>query len=1159
MTKNSKINHEKYKKSFFMKVVKLNVLFVVLSLFCNVSAAKTFSQSASVTLKSTNTSIKELFSEIEEQTNYSIFYERGIVDNKNVSIDAEDLSVEALLDQVLPAIGLKYHVNGNQIVVVEDTKSSAPASSTQASEAYTLRGTIVDNAGESLIGANVMIKGTTEGVITDFDGKFSIRVSRGLTLSIKYLGYKDEEVLITNQQDIRVVMYEDATQLQDVVVVGYGTQKKESVVGSVQTVRPTELQVPQSRLSNSFAGRLAGVVAVQKSGQPGANDTDFWIRGISTFSGVTSPLIILDGVEISSSDLNNLDTEVIESFSILKDATATALYGTRGANGVMIVTTKTGADLDKPVINMRAEMGITTPTNRPKTVDGATYMKMYNEAIMGRNPDVNKLYSENKITGTQNGWDPLLYPNVDWYEEMFKNFAMQEKFVFNIRGGSKKLDYFMNVSINHESGMIKGRSQEFYSFDNNINLMRYNFQNNIKINVSPTTIVALRINTQLYDYTGPSTNVESIFQNVMNSNPVDFPIAYSRTDTRNKTEIPYNGVLWGGKDGGRQGGGGYPNPMAIMTSGYKNLFESTVIANLDVEQKLDFVTKGLSFKALASFKNWTSSSSTRSTAYNQYVISDYAFDDQSKLLTEYNLMLQGNDKNPRLGQSGSTTGDRRIYLQAMLDYNRTFADVHNVSAMALYSQDEYNTNLPSTLFNSLPKRKQGIAGRLTYSYDYKYLAEVNFGYNGSENFAEGERWGFFPSFALGYNISQEKFWEPIKHVVSNLKLRGSWGLVGNDQIGGTRFVYLSEINIDGSSKTNYTTGRDLGESMTGPEYKRYENAKLTWEIGEKINAGIDLQLFNSINIMFDVFKENRRDIFLKRGTIPNYMGTADIIVYGNLGKVENKGFDLSLDYNKSITKDFFFSFKGTFTYAANKIVDRDEPPYEGYPNKSQVGHSINQKQMYLHERLFIDDEDVLNSPDQTPIATGFEAQAGDIKYKDIVNELTGVGDNRINDNDMVYYGYPIDVPEVVYGFGPSMTWKSWDFSFFFQGTARVGLMMSEFHPFGTSENKNVLQFIADDYWSEQNQNPFAAYPRLTQVDNPNNNQSSTYWYRDASFLKLKNLELGYSYKGLRVYLSGANLLTFSPFKHWDPEQGGGSGLKYPTQRLFSLGVQLNIK
>ena len=482
-----------------------------------------------------------------------------------------------------------------------------------------------------------------------------------------------------------------------------------------------------------------------------------------------------------------------------------------------------------------------------------------------------------------------------------------------------------------------------------------------------------------------------------------------------------------------------------------------------------------------------------------------------------------------------------------MDYNRTFGK-HDVNAMFIYNQDELVTQLFSgDLIAALPKRKQGVAARLSYAYDGKYLAEVNMGYNGSENFAKGHRWGFFPSIAVGYNISEEAFFEPLKNVFSNMKIRASWGLVGNDNIGGARFVYMPTINLTG---TGYTTGLDGDITYKGPVYSRYGNPEVTWEVGKKDNVGLDLQLFNSLNLTMDYFHETRTDIFQERGTIPQYLGTAGTKVFGNLAAMKNQGFDFAVDFNKKIGKDWFISFKGTFTYAHNEITKYDESPK--YAFQSKVGQSANIPSIMISDGLFKDPDDVKNSNQQI----GGNLSAGDIKYVNI-SKLYGYDDDIVDISDWLWAKNPT-VPEIVYGFGPSIRWKNLDFSFFFQGVAKVSLVMSDFHPFGDNSLRNVLTWIADDRWSPDNQNINATYPRLTRDTSVNNTQRSDYWLRNAAFIKLKNAEIGYTYKNMRFYVSGMNLATFSPFKHWDPEQGGGNGLKYPTQRVFNFGFQMTI-
>ena len=1001
-----------------------------------------------------------------------------------------------------------------------------------------VEGIIVDEAGEPVIGVNVRVKGnSTLGTITDYDGKFSIDVSSKDILVFSYIGYKTQEVKVGDQKSLRIKMKEDSETLGEVVVTAFGTgQKKESIVGSIQTVRPNDLKVTSANLSNSFAGRLSGVIAYQRSGQPGSNGSDFYIRGISTLSGMTSPLIILDGVEVSSADLDALDPEIIEGFSILKDATATAMYGTRGANGVMIVTTKSGADLEKPIIGVRVETNITQPTKVPSFVDGYRYMELYNEAVTNEGTG-NILYTQEQIENTRNGVNPYIWPNVDWYGSLFKDLAFNQKANFNIRGGTKKITYFMNVGANHETGMLKNEASKYFSY-----------KNNIDFHMSKTSTISLNLNVQLNDLRQPNTSVGNLYSAVMNSNPVDFPIAYPADGVN-------NWIYWGAYAGGNDQGA--VNPMASLTNGYTDIFESTVMANIDFEQKLDFLLKGLRFKALFSYKNYNKTTTSRSQGINRYTLTGYTQNADGSYSLNISPFGSSNPSKPVLSTTSSVAGDRRIYFQSYVDYMNKFGN-HNVSGMLLWNIDQYDNNAPGNLVASLPRRKMGFAGRLSYDYDNRYMFEVNAGYNGSENFAKGHKWGFFPSVAVGWNVSQENFFEPLKDVISNLKLRASYGLVGNDQLldssgGLIRFIYMSDITLQ-SGNAGFTTGDKQQITLNGPVYTRYQNNDLTWEVGEKLNVGFDMQLFNSLNVTVDAFREIRRDIFQQRYSIPNYLGTASTAVYGNLAKVKNYGFDLSLDYGKQINKDLAIQFKGTFTFARNEILEYDEAPGVR-PSLSNIGKKLNTIYGYVTDGLYIDQADIANSPSST--LGNIAIAPGDIKYVD-QPDRDGVYDGKITSDDRVAMGYPT-VPEIVYGFGPSISYKNWDFSFFFQGVANTSLMMSGFAPFGTQYNRNVLSWIADDYWSPSNQNPNAAYPRLTKNDNNHNTQSSDYWLRNGAFLKLKNAEIGYTWKKVRFYISGANLLTFSPFDLWDPEMGGGKGLSYPTQRTFNLGLQLSFK
>ena len=1124
-------------------VARKNGKYLLLFVFCFLVAAlqaksPVYGQAKTFTVSLKNVTLKEVISYVEKNSQYVFFFKPEVINQSTqISVSLKNATVKQLLDKVSEQANIVYEMKERQIVLKEKKVSEQSVSQKKR----LLQGLVKDEQGNPIIGASIQLKNTGTGVITDLDGLFQIQVTdKNSVIVISYIGYVTQEISVGDRSSITVQLKEDTKSLEEVVVTAFGaTQKKETMVGSIQQVRPAELKVPSSSLSTSFAGRMAGVIAIQRSGQPGADGADFWIRGKSTFGDATGVLIVLDGVEISSSDLNALDPEVIESFSILKDATATAMYGTRGANGVMIVTTKSGQDLLKPIINFRLETSMSQLTSVPEMVGGVDYMKLYNEALTTRGITTG-LYDDTKIRATEQGLNPLVYPNVDWYNEMFNKNAFAQRFNFNIRGGKKAVTYFMSASVKHDAGNLKSLSKDYFSYNNNINVMRYDFVNNLSIKATNTTKISLGLNVSLRDWKGPSAGVDGIFSMSREASPVDFPIVYP---ARNDKEIY---TLWGGMSGGIYNNG-YRNPVAEYVVGYKKQFASTVNANIRLDQDLKMVTKGLKLHVLASFKNWSKTETTRKAGYNQFEIDQY-----NEATGEYTLSRVGNEQKTALNTEGAATGDRRIFIQAYLDYKRKFG-VHDVNAMLLYNQDQLDNNKPDNLLSSLPRRKQGIAARLSYAYDDRYLAEVNFGYNGSENFAKNNRFGFFPSIALGYNISQEKFWEPISNVISHFKLRGSYGLVGNDGIN-ERYAYLEDIVLS-SDKWKYTTGVNQNVNLQGPVWNRYYNPNLTWEVGKKLNVGFDMQLFHQVNLNFDVFKEIRSKIYMQKvNTLPDFIGTGETKIYENSGKMKNVGFDIALDYNKQITKDFFLSFKGTLTYAHNTILERDEPPFQLYPNLSSVGYSRGQHLVYVADGLFRDQADVDSHAEQT---LGYIPQPGDIKYVD-QPDANGNCDGIINTNDRVYMGYPED-PEIVYGFGPSMKYKNWDFSFFFQGAARTSILMSGFHPFGKNATRGVMKFIADDYWSESNPNPNAAYPRLTRDTNTHNTVNSSYWLRNGAFLKLKNAEIGYTFKMFRAYLNGSNLLTFSPFKHWDPEMGGGSGMKYPTQRVFNIGIQFTFK
>ena len=1082
--------------------------------------------------------LKTVLEEVERQTGYSILFENEDVDvSRPVTAPFKDATLQTVLDTVLDK-SLRYTVKGGGKLVTISRRSPVSAPTAPNGE-MTVAGTVISSAdNQPIVGANIYVEGTNVGTTTDAGGNYKLTVpASAKTVTVSFLGYDTKKISVRDIHLFKLITLADASnKLEDVVVVGFGVQKKESLVGAVQSVKPSDLQTSSSNLSTSFSGKIAGVIAVQKSGEPGADGANFWIRGISTFGSGQSPLLILDGVEITNQMLNNIPPETIESFSVLKDATATALYGSRGANGVMIITTKNGRDSEKMTINLRAEFGASAPTRVPKVADGITYMETFNEArtTRGEKP----YYSNEKIMGTKLGLDPYVYPNVDWYDMLFKDCTFNQNFNFNMTGGAKKIDYFLNASVYNENGIM--RKPEASKFDTNINAQKYLFQANVSADATKTTRVSLKMNTQLHYRHAPIQSVSDLFAYAMTGMPCEFPATLPGEESDTFVRFGTNNA-WNS--------GFFTNPYAQLCRGYGDQFRGHFTSALTVNQNLDFITKGLSATGMATFYNRVYSAVYRSFTPFMYQLTDYNIDEAGNYSYTSNSTNTG---TTYLGTTRGKDGYRELAFQAKIDYARTFGK-HDVGATIVYMQKERNMNISDEQeYAALPYRQQGLAGRVTYGFDKRYLFEANFGYNGSENFAAGKRFGFFPSVAVGWVISNEPFWKGIKEQVNLFKLRASYGLVGNDVISkdyADRFPYLTTVDM-GQGYDVYI-GNNF-ERKYGPILSVYGNPNATWEESRKLDIGVEIGLFDSLNIIFDWFKEKRSGIFMQRTSLPSTFGMSGITPWANIGKVDNSGVDISVDYNKAFSKDLILSLRGTFTYAHNEIVEMDEPKYK-WAYQYKAGHPINSIQCLIAEGLFRDEEEIASSPSQDIYATTYPIRPGDVKYRDLND------DKIIDDNDMCWTGNPT-VPEIIYGFGFSLKYKGFDCSAFFQGQGKVSILMYNYHPFATAATpgSGLMQWIADEHWSEDDPNPKALYPRLSPLWNNNNTKASTLYVRNGKMLRLKTAEIGYTYKKMRVYVSGTNLLTFAPFKYWDPEKGSGNGLGYPLQRTYNLGFQFNF-
>jgi TonB-linked SusC/RagA family outer membrane protein len=994
----------------------------------------------------------------------------------------------------------------------------------QQKKGRTVTGTITDAVdGSPLIGVNIKLKGTTTGVISDIDGNYSIEVdSRKSILIFSYIGYKTREVPVEDLGVINVKLTSDNELLDEVVIVGSGTQKKVSVTGAISSVKGAALKAPSSSLTSSLAGRLAGVMVNTTSGEPGSA-SEFYIRGISTFGGRKTPLILLDDVEISSTDLNNIPAETIESFSILKDASATAIYGSRGANGVMLVTTKSGQENTKTQINVTVENSFQSMMNFPKFVDGATWMELYNEGQRNRGA-TSLMYSQERIDNTRNKVNPYVYPDVNWRDLLFKDMAMSQRANVNLQGGGSRVSYYMSLNVNHDSGLLD--SPQIYSFNNNINNLSYNFQNNLQVKVTPTTKIRLNMNAQIQNRKGPNYKTQDLFIMTHTANPIFFPatLPAQKGDKHMRfgNAILSNATL-------------RTNPYAHMASSFKQVDENMMHTTMRIDQTLDFVTKGLSANALIHFKNTSSQAFTRSIEPYYYRITKW-----TPGTDQYDMERLGTSGTEYIYTSDiSRYTERTITMQFQLDYKRQFG-MHNVGGMLMYMQRDFKRDV-------LPNRNQGFSGRFTYDYGQRYLAEFNFGYNGTERLARADRFEFFPAMSLGWVISNEAFFEPLRDKVDNLKVRASFGEVGSDDLDyPTNFVYIDQVSLD---KIGWTTGDNFNTYKVGPQLERYAVQNACWERSQKLDVGIDITLFRNWNIIFDYFHEKRYNILMMRAAWPNMIGFSNALPYSPIGEMSNQGYEVSTSYSTQIGKNLTIDFRGNFTYTKNKYVYIDEIWHE-YPWQIKTGRPLSYQYGYVAEGLFGSQEEIDNHAKQE---LGSTPMPGDIKYRDLN------GDGVINSYDQAFISELGKDPRIQYGFGVNLTYKKWDLGVFFNGSAMRKINMNKdggVHPFG-AESHNVFQYVVENRWTEENQNPHAQYPRLgiTNSETDNNRQNSTYWLRNGNFLRFKQLEVGYTFKYGRVYLTGDNIAVFSPFKEWDPEL---EWYKYPLQRTFNIGLQLNF-
>lgn len=1133
------------------KVLGLFLCFLLLGIDYSFASYNNYSQFKTLSVSVTNSTLREVLKTIEKSSQFVFFYLDDAVNlERKVSIDSKNKNIEEILSELFEGTSCTYRISDRQIFI----SGKAPASTEQQQNKRKISGRVTDIKGEPLIGVNVTVDGDANGSITNMDGLYEIFVTKkSVVLKFTYIGFKTSEIRTNASTNIYdVTLEEQVNELEETVIVGYGTQRKISNIGAQSSMKMEDIKTPSASLTTTLAGRLAGVVAVQRTGEPGKDAADIWIRGIST-PNTSSPLVLVDGVERS---FNDIDPEDIESLTTLKDASATAVYGVRGANGVILIKTKPGK-VGKPTVSADYYESFTRFTKMVDLADGITYMNAANEAM--RNDGIATKYTEDQIRNTIAGKDPYLYPNVDWLKEIFNDWGHNRRVNVNVRGGSEKVAYYASVSYFNETGMTV-TDKNINTYDSKMKYSRYNFTTNLNIDVTPTTKVEIGAQGYLGEGNYPAISSADLYNAAMSISPVEYPKMFF---VNGEAFVP-----------GTSTNNNFNNPYSQATRrGYDNLTKNQIYSNLRVTQDLDMLTKGLKLTAMYAFDVYNEIHVHQDRAESTYNFLDtsvpYDMNGQPILQRIY----EGSNV---LSYTQETSGNKKTYLEASLNYDRTFNDDHRVSALFLFNQQSKLLYPKGTLEDAIPYRMMGIAGRATYSWKDRYFAEFNIGYNGAENFSPKHRFGTFPAFGVGWVVSNEKFWQPLSKAVSFLKIRYTDGKVGNSEVSDRRFMYLDQM------KENGDYGYKFGPN--GTKWAGYETVNmavdLIWEESRKQDLGIDLKLFNDdLSIVFDLFKERRENILLKREhSIPSFLGYNTSAPYGNIGIIENKGFDGTIEYNKRINKDWVIALRGNVTFNKDKWI-QGELPEQKYEWMNQYGHNINGVKGYVAEGLFtqaeIDDmarweslSDANKAITPKPFASQFgTVKAGDIKYKDLNN------DGQIDAYDQTYISRG-DVPTTVYGFGFTVGWKDLSVGMMFQGVAGAERVLngSSVNPFNGGGGSGNLYSNIGDRWTEENPDQNAFYPRLSYgsetTSNINNFQKSTWWVRNMNFLRLKTLQISYNLpkpwvnkvhlKNAAVYVMGTNLFTLSRFKLWDPELNTDNGASYPNTTSYSVGINFTF-
>ena len=1017
--------------------------------------------------------------------------------------------------------------------------------------AKTIHGLVLDASDdEPLIGASVMIKNSKTGVTTDLDGKFTIEVpANAKTLVISYVGMKTQEVSVSSIKDgeLTVKLTSNAN-LEEIVVTGMGARKKITLTGAVTNVDMGDLKhYSTSNLSNALAGNVPGVIAMQTSGQPGKNRSEFWIRGISTFGAGASAYILVDGFERESID--DLNIEDIATFTVLKDASATAIYGSKGANGVILITTKHGQQ-GKIKINAKFEASYNSRTKTPEFVGGLTYASLLNEANVTRSRGVYFTPTELELFG--NGLDPDLYPNVDWKDLILKDGAMSYRANLNLSGGGSTARYYASISYVDDGGMYKTDKTLRDRYNTNANYHRWNYRVNLDIDITKTTLLRIGTAGDLSLRNAPGQGDNDTWNSLFGYNAILTPILYSNG---------YVPMVNMNRDELRT------NPWVMTTqTGYKQEWNNNLQNNVSLEQDLGFITPGLRFVGRFGYDTYNYNYINHIQSPDRWYCNGRNNDTGELIFDKIRDKID-------MHQESGNDGSRRTFLDLLMSWNREFKGGHNAGATVKYTYDSSiaTQNIGTDIKNSIARKNVALAGQVTYNYKYRYFLDWNFGYNGSENFAKGHRFGFFPAFSVAWNIAGEKFMENTRGILDQLKIRYSWGKVGNDRMN-TRFPYLYTLDYSDDNVYNFGTLNEptRGEYQHGMHYTSLASRNVTWEVAKKQDVGIDLGLFNNtFTLTADYFHEKRTGIYMLRNFLPGSLGLEQA-PWANVGSVKQTGVDGHFAYINRFG-EFNVTLRGNMTYSKNTILDYDVEN-NVYPYQYQTGYRINQVRGLIAEGLFADYDDIRNSPKQM----FGEVQPGDIKYKDVN------GDGIVDGNDEVAIGATA-TPNLTYGIGASVQWRDFDFNLHFQGSGKSTVMINGKTVWAFSQDRygQILSDLVDGRYVDAetatqlgipaNENPNASYPRLVylQGNAPHNNyRNSSYWMRDCSYFRLKNLEFGYNlpkhlleaihFENCRFYIQGTNLITWTDFKLWDPEMGSSNGEAYPLTKSVTVGLQINI-